>query len=138
MKQKTGVAIQAPNLLEFKHPDCLECKEAIFNPICPSCISKQFYNWISISYPKIERKILKELNVFLKKNKHFHNKSQTCIVCKKQNAYVCPYCFTVYLKALLKSAQVTNKVLSEFLFLFNFDFEHTGYAKNGIEMPSWL
>jgi hypothetical protein len=126
--KKMNAVVQAPNL-ELRHINCLECGESIFNPICPECILRHFNSWISI-YPSlkyIEKSIIK----FIKKNRIFHNHSQTCISCKKDNVYLCPYCFTKYIYKLLKQAKISRLVLGEFLFLFNYDFEHTGYYKEG-------
>ncbi len=36
----------------------------------------------------------------------------------------------------LKKARVKKKVLSEFIALFSFDFEHTGYSKDNLPDPN--
>ena len=127
-----GVAMQTPCLLE-KNENCLDCGEAIFNPICPECISDWFKQWVG-NYPLLEKKVMGKLKKFLKSYEDMHDKSQYCISCKRDNAYLCPYCFTEFLVKMMKGAKIGGKVLNEFLFLFNFDLEHTGYAKEGLTL----
>lgn len=126
MNAKMNVAVQTFSS-ENLHIDCLECNEAIFNPICPSCLAKQFEQWI-ISYPELEEVGL-TVKDYIKSNKEFDGVSQTCIVCRNNFAYLCPYCFTDFLFSLLKEARTDKKILEEFFVLFNFDFEHSGYWK---------
>jgi len=121
--------VQAP---AQKHIFCLNCSEIIFNPICPECIAKEFSRWIE-SYPEMKKARLMA-NKFAEKGKIFNGISQTCITCGNNNAYLCPYCFTEYLFGILKNVKADAKILSEFLLLFNFDFEHSGYYKEGEEL----
>jgi hypothetical protein len=108
--------------------DCLNCNEAIFNPICPSCIFREFENWI-IKFPEIEEKVMKEVRSFLRNNHNLEKDAQTCIVCHNKRAYLCPYCSTEFLFNLLRHKKVSKKVLKEFFTHFNFDFEHCGYYR---------
>ena len=143
MKRKlSGVVMQIPSIensqeLEYhtyKNYNCLDCGEEIFNPICPSCLAFEFKHWIS-KYPKLEEKFTKKIERFLRLNKNFRSNSHKCIICKRDSVYLCPYCFTEYIMKILKKEKISSKILNEFLFMFNFDLEHTGYAKNGLEMP---
>jgi len=129
MNKKMNAVVQALDLEKTKHTDCLNCHEAIFNPICPECILKQLKSWINI-YPGL-KKVEKNIITFVRRNRIFNNNSQTCITCHKNSAYICPYCFTEHIYNLLKQARITKAILSEFLLLFNYDFEHTGYYKEG-------
>ncbi len=117
----------------LKHNFCLNCYEAIYNPICPECIFKGFSNWI-LKFPKVEERIIDEIKLFILKCRIFNNISQKCIACNNYNVYICPYCFTEYLYNQLKKAKARKEILSEFLFMFNFDFEHTGYYKEGEQL----
>lgn len=128
MKKKMNAVVQASNS-EFNHNDCLNCGESIFNPICPECILRQFRSWIKV-YPALAN-IEKNITHFVNCHKTFASKSQRCITCNKHSSYLCPYCFTEYIYNLLKQAKLSKLILGEFLFLFNYDFEHTGYYKEG-------
>jgi hypothetical protein len=127
MKQKINVAIQTYNLEKERHDDCLSCGEDIRHPICPSCIAKGFNQWIE-KFPEHE-KIIEDLNMFISRHKKIKGKSKSCVSCGGE-VHVCPYCFTSYLYKLIKEAKMGVKAMSEFLFLFNFDFEHKGYYKD--------
>jgi len=126
MKKNINAVVQA---FELKHKDCLNCGEAIFNPICPECILKQFNQWI-MTHPSLE-KVKDNIEEFIFRNRKFSNNSQKCITCHKNSSYLCPYCFTEHIYNLLKKARMANVILAEFLMLFNYDFEHTGYFKEG-------
>ena len=108
--------------------ECLECKEAVYNPICPFCLAEQIEVWLS-SYPsEIKNKIVKEIKDYAKKTDEIAGKTTQCVVCKKRRASLCPYCFTNYVLGELKKIKVSRIILKEFLVFFNFDFEHTGYS----------
>lgn len=55
-------------------------------------------------------------------------KSKTCVACQRPT-HICPLCFTTYLYSLVKEAGLGVRATSQFLFIFNFDFEHTGYSQ---------
>jgi len=103
---------------------CLECKEEIFNPICPECLSKSIMSW-AISYPKVALKLNEDIKKYLQKNKKFEGTK--CIKCGKNSAYECPYCFTNYVLKKLKKATKDKRIIHEYLTYFDFDLEHTGY-----------
>jgi len=128
--EKSYDAVVQAQLIEFFHTDCLNCKEPIFNPLCPECIAKGFEQWIS-RYPDAKNKTLANIKEFLKRNQRFNNNSQKCVVCRRKSVYLCPYCFTEFLLTTLKKTQADKKIIGEFLFLFNFDFDHNGYYKEG-------
>jgi len=122
MNQKKNVAIPAYNIIE-NHSDCISCANAIVNPLCPHCISKQFSEWIK-SHPELQRETSKKLKDFV--NKSEKRIGEQCAVCGNK-VYICVYCFTDYLYQLVKEAGAGPKVLTEFLFIFNFDFKKIGY-----------
>jgi len=126
MKKKMNVAIQASN--NEIHEDCLSCGYNINHPLCPECIAKGFKQWL-LRFPKDEEKIIKQVNKFLAAHRHIDGNAKKCSACGKQNTYLCPYCFTEYLYKLAKEAGLGVQALSEFLFIFNFDFEHNGYSR---------
>ena len=103
----------------------MECKEEIFNPICPSCLSQEVRDWLVGKEKRIIKIVEKELGKILM----FKTNKKGCIRCDS-DTFMCPYCFTerIYLK--LKKEKATREILKEFLTLFNFDLEHTGYSKD--------
>ena len=127
MKTKTNVAIQASNS-KIIHEDCLSCGYNIDHPLCPECIAKGFKQWLK-RFPKDEENIRKKVNKFLRAHRYYDGQSKKCASCGKQNVHICPYCFTDYLYKISKEAGLGVRALSEFLFIFNFDFEHNGYSR---------
>jgi len=115
--------------------ECLDCREAIYNPLCPSCLTIQIQAWLS-SYPdkEVNDKILKKLKKYVEKTNNLAGDSTTCISCRKPQAALCPYCFTNYVFNLLKKMKVNRIILKEFLQFFNYDFDHTGYSKDAEEL----
>jgi len=127
MEQKIHVAIQASSSKKI-HEDCLSCGYNIVHPLCPECIAKGFKQWLK-RFPKDEEKIRKRINKFLRAHRYYEGCSKKCVSCGKQNVHICPYCFTEYLYKIIKEAGLGVRALSEFLFIFNFDFEHKGYSR---------
>ncbi|MCK5321318.1 hypothetical protein KAJ38_01955 [Candidatus Pacearchaeota archaeon] len=121
-----------PNLLNINcegiHKDCLSCGKNIEHPLCPDCIAKGFQQWIQ-QFPQDRAKLQIRLDEFLEAHRYLDGKSKKCIACGKNNTHICPYCFTEYLYKIIKEAGLGVRTMSEFLFIFNFDFDHQGYSK---------
>lgn len=140
MKQKRNVAKQAcrfekervyPNqysnyICEGIHNDCLSCGVDITHPLCPNCIAKAFNIWTK-KFPE-HRSIKSKLNAFMKFHNHIQEKSKPCVSCQN-SIHICPLCFTTHLHSLVKEAGLGVNATIQFLFIFNFDFEHTGYSR---------
>jgi len=105
---------------------CLECKEEIFNPLCPDCLSKSIMAW-AVNYPKIALKLNDKIRKYLEQNKKF--KGSLCLKCNKEKTFECPYCFTNFIYKELKKITKDKAILFQYLTYFNFDLEHTGYWK---------
>ena len=118
---------------EFVHQKCLSCGEHITHPLCPECIADGFREWV-LKFPNIVDEVLDKLDIFLVGHKKMHGKSKSCISCGKHQTYLCPYCFTEYLLDLLKEVGASVEAIGEFLFMFNYDFEHKGYYLEGEEL----
>jgi len=139
MNSKTNVAKQAYNLEKEKacpsqydyigegtNNDCLSCGEDINHPICPNCIAKAFNQWTK-KFPE-HHELKGKLNIFMKHHNHNTGESKTCVSCNK-NVHICPKCFTEHLYELIKETGLGVRAMTEFLFIFNFDFEHNGYSQ---------
>jgi len=124
----TNAAIQASSFEKEIHHDCLSCAEPITNPLCPECIGKGFKQWIG-KFTTGDKGIIEKLDHFLKNHKHLDGNSIKCASCRKNTTHICPYCFTEYLYKLTKEAGLGVCAMTEFLFIFNFDFEHDGYSR---------
>jgi len=127
MNQKIYVAIKTFNSKKI-HEDCLSCGNNIEHPLCPNCIAKGFKQWIK-QLPQDEAIIKRRLDKFLNTQKYLNGKSKKCVACGKNNTHTCPYCFTEYLYKIIKEAGLGVRAMAEFLFIFNFDFNHKGYSK---------
>lgn len=109
--------------------ECLECDEAVSNPLCPMCLTRQIDAWLS-SYPsEIRKKIVGNIKEYVEKANNIAGESTKCIVCNKKTASLCPYCFTNHVLDELKRLRVARLILKEFLQFFNYDFTHMGYTK---------
>ncbi len=103
---------------------CVECDEAIYNPICPSCLVKEISVWLK-KYPRLWRKVIIELNRYITQALRLYKSATKCVACGNNTTFLCPYCFTAYTLQVLKNNKASKIVLREFVELFNFDFEHT-------------
>ena len=134
-----NVAKQAYNLEKEQNNDCLSCGENINHPLCPNCLAKGFHKWLK-HFPRDEdpifettrkqdkKAIKSKLRAFMKHHNHSDGKSKECVACKGP-VHICPKCFTEHLYNLVKEAGIGTRALTEFLFIFNFDFEHDGYSQ---------
>jgi hypothetical protein len=127
MNQELNVAKQTC-CFEKELTDCLSCGNDITHPLCPNCISKAFIQWLE-KFPKDYSDVKSKLDVFLKHHNSIPEKSKSCVACGKKKTHICPYCFTEHLYNLVKEAGLGVRAMTEFLFIFNFDFERKGYAK---------
>lgn len=113
---------------------CDMCNEAITNPICPFCLAEQIEVWLTF-YPQLKREILPKIHNYLKKTLNRITAYGTeCIKCRKNRAFVCPYCFTEYVFSELQEINANKLILREFIEFFNFDLEFKGYYKESEEL----
>ena len=110
--------------------ECVNCQEAIFNPICPVCLTTQLEAWLSSisSYP-LKKKLIEKIKKYVERTDNLAGETTKCIACGNPRASLCPYCFTNYVFNVLKEMNVSREIIKEFLQFFNYDFEHTGYSK---------
>lgn len=122
MQKKFNVAIQTYNNIE-NYSNCLSCNNTIINPLCPHCLTKGFIEWMK-SHPDLAEETIHKVKHFIKNSSQ--DTGEKCAICG-QKVHTCVYCFTEYLYDLVKEAGAGPKILTEFLFMFNFDFKRTGY-----------
>jgi len=109
---------------------CSICSEAVTNPLCPSCLTREIEAWLTM-YPNLRSELMPRLRHYLSRIKYAIENSNACIKCNDKKASVCPYCFTEFVFNELKKINANKMVLKEFLQFFNFDFEHTSYYEEG-------
>ena len=108
---------------------CISCSQTIHHPLCPDCIAKGYFEWTKrIPGQEFDKTfhIRERIAEFLEKN-NSNNTTLRCVSCNKKRTNICPLCFADILHKITKEAGVSVKILSEFLFMFNFDFEHKVY-----------
>jgi len=124
MKNKRSVAKQTHCFETETHNDCLSCGQDITHPLCPNCISKAFSAWAE-KFPE-HKELNSKLGAYMKYHNKIQAKSKPCAACQKP-VHVCPLCFTSHLHNLIKEAGLGVRTMTEFLFIFNFDFNHEKY-----------
>jgi len=107
---------------------CLECKEEIFNPLCPVCLAREIKQWLQDKSAKVKSVANTEIKRILTLSRY--NDYTKCISCMQNKTFMCPYCFTERIYIKLKEKHTDKKILMEFLEIFNFDLEHTGYSRD--------
>ena len=113
------------------HGICVECSEGIVNPICPKCLAHEIKEWLKIADFEDNDKanVWQILDRVLNENFLLEKVSSQCIICRKKDDYMCPYCFTEKILDSLRREKVSGKVIGQFLEFFNFDFDRTGYIR---------
>lgn len=113
---------------EERYYECVECDEAIFNPLCPDCLSIEIEAWLT-NYPDLKKKLIPKMKDYVRYLSRIKRDSTMCVHCYKKTASLCPYCFTKFVFDELQELSVSKQIIKEFFRFFNFDFEHTGYSK---------
>ena len=107
---------------------CLECHEEIFNPLCPVCLSGEIRQWLKDKSSKVKSVVNTEIKRMLTLARY--DDYTKCVSCMRNKTFMCPYCFTERIYSKLKEKGIDKKILMEFLEIFNFDLEHTGYSRD--------
>ena len=110
---------------------CVSCSKIIHHPLCPDCIARGYFEWTKrIPRQEFDKSfdIRQGITQFLEEHSSLSKNSLRCVACNQKRTNLCPYCFTEILHKITKEAGAGVKILSEFLFMFNFDFEHKGYS----------
>ena len=114
----------------------MECNEAIYNPLCHACLAGEIRQWLDAhGSGEIKKKLGAGIKSSLRAIENSLEKFSDvkCVACKGE-VFLCPYCFTEKVYKKLKAIARSRKAQKEFLSLFNFDFEHTGYSKDAEEL----
>lgn len=115
-------------VLHYNSSICMVCNEAIFNPICPSCLVREVRHWID---GNISNNIASSVVRFAESLKEeFYSEGIQCVICRDNETPVCPYCFTEEIYTFIVESGGGKKFIEEFMTHFNYDFEHEGYEKD--------
>jgi len=111
---------------------CSICYEPISNPICPVCLTTQLDAWLTLypNYHQLKKILIPKIRKFIRNH---ISETSICIKCHKNQASICPYCFTEFILDTLREINVSREMLKEFLVFFNFDLEYKGYYKESKE-----
>lgn len=95
-------------------PQCVVCEEAITNPVCSECLTKEMTQWLVEKKPGLVPLFREQIDVF---NSYTH-KTTSCIICTN-DMNVCPHCLAM--EAYLWLQEDYDEYAEEFLDLFNFE-----------------
>jgi len=101
---------------------CVECEEAITNPVCPECLAEGIAAWAGEhAGPAVATAVFN-----VTESLAYRMGSTNCIKCRTPMG-LCTYCYTNALIDVLKSHPV---LLAQFLYFFSFDLEKQGYERD--------
>lgn len=107
--------------MQQKKYECIGCHEAITNPVCQECLSRDIMVWLNKTNPELTTLFSHFATNYIKIEDNIN-----CIICGKE-MQLCPYCFTEDVYYWIK--EVAPNLIEEFMVCFNFDLEHKGYSK---------
>ena len=100
--------------------ECIGCHEAITNPICQDCLTRDIKSWLNKKHPAI----VTLFNKFVSNSIRI-KEGITCVSCGNKMT-LCPYCFTEDVYYWVR--EVAPDLIESYLVHFNFDLEHKGYS----------
>lgn len=97
--------------------ECVVCKEAITNPICPGCLEKEISYWLLDKRPELMESVLLDITGFGESD----NNKTKCIICG-EGMDICAHCYCNDIKDIL--AEHSQELIDDFT--LHFDFELGG------------
>ena len=107
---------------------CLGCNEAVSNPLCASCISKEIKAWLSYKDKRTALKLNNAVNDF--KQMMGEGTNTRCVLCSKM-LEGCTYCFTEHIYYWLK--EQNSLLVEEFMRYFSFDLKRKGFTVDAVK-----
>ncbi|RMF05908.1 hypothetical protein D6764_03635 [Candidatus Woesearchaeota archaeon] len=95
--------------------ECVVCREAITNPICPDCLAAEAKVWLNENAPDLTGFVSKPETV----TRAFLHIASKCVVCGKEMS-VCPHCYSRDIFQEL--AQESPSTAAKFARVFNYEF----------------
>src|SRR3989344_6710271 len=114
---------------------CLKCGYSITEPVCSSCVIKEFKVWLSEK--KIKEKTVKKINrefkslsnriasidyVILPSQNIWNEPTLKCVKCEKEMHIMCFYCVVNHAVKILENNLVDDSFIESFHESFNTDF----------------
>jgi hypothetical protein len=97
----------------FKANSCVICQYSITDPICRDCYIKE--TMIMLNDLRIDPMISDLINTKLKSRLPLETLNDAeCILCKKDTASICRYCFSIVLLKLLRELNFTEEIIENF------------------------
>lgn len=105
---------------------CSKCSQVITNPVCERCHIREVEEWFrDVRISGIHKNL-----VLNKIKREFSNESindDTCIICGNETLSTCSYCFFLAIARILKELNFPDKIVKEFLEVFNYRQGHEEY-----------
>ena len=94
---------------------CIECQQAMTNPICPRCLSKEIKTWLREKVPEL---------VHIIGPAPKYGTGTRCMFCGKDMA-ICAHCFSkeVYLEVVKLKPELSEEFISCFNYSLREEFE---------------
>ncbi len=108
-------------------PECVLCREAVTNPVCPDCLAEQIAAWLGEREPGL----IAELRLKTRQMSMHLFDEDKCVICFK-GMDICAYCYTEHIFDWLKTTK-NSELVNGFLSAFHFDLERKGYVKRAEE-----
>ena len=115
--------------MESKREVCVNCYQGITNPICEKCRTKQLAIWLNDAEidPSTTTKIIRKIRENLSFN---YNNESLCILCGSELITICTYCYFFKVDRILRSLNLTDETIEEFLQLFNYRLYHAFFRND--------
>jgi hypothetical protein len=97
---------------------CVICDEAITNPICPDCLSRQVTYWAHENNSSIMPVLVRVGDSV----KEFTHDNTSCVICKK-DMNVCPHCYCSEIYSWLIESR-HRRMSKKFLKHFNYELDY--------------
>ena len=112
--------------MNSKKEVCIICSQAITNPVCEKCHTKQLSLWINDQNipPHAAQRIVGNVK---KKFSIEPQNNSFCIICSQEIVSVCTYCFFFKVESVLRDAGLQEESLEEFLQTFNYELYEENY-----------
>ena len=97
----------------FGSNSCMICGDSISDPVCGKCYIKQtevLLNDLDLHEVANEIILRKIKNKFSTETLN----DTECILCRKDKVAICRYCFSIYLRDLLRRLNFTEEIIEKF------------------------
>lgn len=97
-------------------PQCVVCEEAITNPVCIECLTKEIRQWLGEKKASLIPLFMERVEMF----ESYNHETTDCIICNS-NMNVCPHCVCMEVYNWL--SEDYKEYAEEYLDLFNYELK---------------